>query len=284
VRTDTKPVPLSAETIKRLQTKLQELGKKEEEVLAVAGMKNELEAAIYGSRDKLERDDVVKVSTEEQREALTKLCAEYEEWMYESGATKLDYENRLQGLQDMIGPIEERALELESRSDVQDHVKESVEDMKEKDKFIRKEMKWVNVSKAEAALAKLTEFEEWWAKKQDQQTALPLHEAPAFTKKDVQERTSKLQKEFEKLKKIKKPKEKKAPKNATNATKSDSSKAPEAELPTDPEVVQKEIDSLRTKKADAVENEDFDLAQELKKKEKKLVDHLEQLQAEKSEL
>merc|ERR1712060_14853 len=103
--------------------------------------------------------------------------------------------------------------EFESRSDVQDHVKESLEDMKQKDKFIRNEMKWVNVSKVQAVEDKLVEFEEWWKKKQDQQAALPLHEAPAFTKKDVQERVSKIQKKFDELKKIKKPKEKAPPKN-----------------------------------------------------------------------
>merc|ERR1711948_228280 len=134
------------------------------------------------------------------------------------------------GLQDLIGPIEERALEYESCSDVQDHVKESVDDMKQKQGFILKDMKWVNVSKVDAVSKKLVEFEEWWKKKLDQQATLPLHEAPAFTKKDVQEKVAKIQKEFDKLKKIKKPKEPKAKKNETSSNKTGGSKAAEAKL------------------------------------------------------
>merc|ERR1712151_1295281 len=101
-----------------------------------------------------------------------------------------------------------------------------------------------------------------------------LHEAPAFTVKEVQEKFSKVTKEWEKLKKIKKPKEPKAKKNETG------SKAKEEEkLPETVEETEKEIAALREKKAAAVENEDFDLAQSLKTKEKVLATHLESLKA-----
>merc|ERR1719343_1488576 len=125
----------------------------------MAGVKNDLEAAIYGSRDKLERDDIVKVSTEDQREDVMKLCTEYEEWMYEGGSSKNDYEMRITKLQDLLGPMEERALELEARSDLPDMVQDSVEDMRKTHAFIEKNMTWVNSSKTEAAMQKLTEFE-----------------------------------------------------------------------------------------------------------------------------
>merc|ERR1712151_1182071 len=108
----------------------------EDETLKVAGMKNELEASIYGNRDKLERDDIVKVSTDEQREEITKLCTEYEEWMYEPGASKTDYEAKLGKLKDLLGPIEERAFEMEARSDLPAAVKEIVDDAKKDRAFI----------------------------------------------------------------------------------------------------------------------------------------------------
>merc|ERR1712066_139444 len=134
-------------------------------------------------------------------------------------------------------------------------------------------------SKVDAVSKKLVEFEEWWKKKLDQQATLPLHEAPAFTKKDVQEKVAKIQKEWDKLKKIKKPKEPKAKKNETG------SKAKEEEkLPETIEATEKELAALREKKAAAVENEDFDMAQKLKVKEKALVGHLESLKAAKTEL
>merc|ERR1711924_588662 len=77
----------------------------EEEVQMVAELKNELEAAIYGARDKLEQEDILKVSTEEQREAVTKLYTDFDEWMYESSIEKNEYDKRLSELKDLLGPI-----------------------------------------------------------------------------------------------------------------------------------------------------------------------------------
>mmetsp|Transcript_141604 Transcript_141604/g.394741 ORF Transcript_141604/g.394741 Transcript_141604/m.394741 type:complete len:920 (+) Transcript_141604:85-2844(+) len=285
-RMDFKPVPIKEERISELKAKLEAIEKQEEDVLAVAGMRNELEAAIYGSRDKLERDDIIKVSTEEQRAEVTKLGTEYEEWMYESGATKTDYEQRLTSLQGLLGPMEERALELESRPDVVEQVTDALDDMKKTQAHVEKNMSWVNPNKTQAAAKKLTDFEEWWQKKKTQQDGLPLHEAPAFTKKDVVERLSKVQKEWEKLKKTKKPKEApkaKASKNQTDGDAKASAKEEEA-LPSDPAEVEKEIAAVREKKASAVENEDYDTADKLKQREKSLQKHLEKLKAEKSEL
>merc|ERR1719353_719135 len=126
-RMDYRPVPLSDDDISESRKLMESLAKEEEEVKAVHQIKNELEAAIYGSRDKVELDDIVKVSTAEQREEVVKLCTELEEWMYEGGSTKSDYESRLNKLKDLLGPIEERALELESRDDVIQNVKEALE-------------------------------------------------------------------------------------------------------------------------------------------------------------
>eukprot|EP00928_Gymnodinium_smaydae_P051260 TRINITY_DN3479_c0_g1_i3.p1 TRINITY_DN3479_c0_g1~~TRINITY_DN3479_c0_g1_i3.p1 ORF type:complete len:929 (+),score=284.08 TRINITY_DN3479_c0_g1_i3:226-2787(+) len=285
-RVDFLPKPLSAEEIAALKSKLESMSKSEDDIQAVVGLKNDLEAAIYGSRDKLESEDYLKVSTEEQREEITKLCTEYEEWMYEAGSTKSDYETRLSTLQGLIGPIAERALELESRDGVIESVKDGLEMMKDAQAHIEKNMPWVGSNKTDAAVKKTNEFEEWWKKKQESQKSLPLHEAPAYTKSEVQEKLSKVQKEWEKLKKIKKPKEPKKPKSGKNETKADKTKAEpaEAELPSDPEAVEKMLADVRAEKAKAVENEDFDGAHKLKGKEQALRKHLESLKEGKAEL
>mmetsp|Transcript_78784 Transcript_78784/g.222870 ORF Transcript_78784/g.222870 Transcript_78784/m.222870 type:complete len:555 (-) Transcript_78784:303-1967(-) len=280
-RVDMLPVALTDAEISDAKARLEEIDTREAEVLAVAGIKNELEAAIYGSRDKLEREDIVKVSTEEQREELLKSCTEYEEWMYESGATKSDYETRLGNLQSLLGPMEERALELESRADLPDTVKERLEEMKKTHAHIEKEMPWVNANKTSDALAKLTEFEEWWNKKHESQASLPLHEAPAYTKLEVTSKMNKVNKELDKLAKTKKPKDKPQKKNQTNSSKASSAddKHEDIKLPSDPAEVEKEIAKVRDQKSAAVENEDFDKAQALKQQEQVLLKHLETLQA-----
>merc|ERR1740123_3043563 len=78
-------------------------------------------------------------------------------------------------------------------------------------------MPWVDKNKTAKAVTQTEEFEEWWKKKLESQAQLPLHEAPAFTKKEVVEKLGQVQKAWDKLKKTKKPKEKTA-KNASNAS------------------------------------------------------------------
>merc|ERR1719460_3362567 len=186
-RMDYRPVPLSDDDISESRKLMESLAKEEEEVKAVHQIKNELEAAIYGSRDKVEREDIVKVSTEEQREEVVKLCTEYEEWMYEGGTAKSEYESRLNKLKDLLGPMEERSIELESREDVSDKVKSAVAAFEKYHTDLKKNKTWVNETKLETTLQKLTEFQEWWNKKEEQQKALPLHEALPDDPKKVEE-------------------------------------------------------------------------------------------------
>eukprot|EP00930_Biecheleria_cincta_P097788 TRINITY_DN8946_c0_g1_i2.p1 TRINITY_DN8946_c0_g1~~TRINITY_DN8946_c0_g1_i2.p1 ORF type:complete len:905 (+),score=262.09 TRINITY_DN8946_c0_g1_i2:96-2810(+) len=283
-RADYRPKPLSEEQIKKLQARLHDMAAKEEEVAAMAGLKNELEAYIYGSRDKLEREDIVKVSTDAQREEVTKMCAELEDFMYETGTSKSDYDSRLKKLQDLMQPMEERALEFEARADLPDNVKEELSSIKDIQAHIAKNMTWVSKNKTEAAEEKLSEFQAWWAKKQESQKSLPLSEAPAYTKQEVMDQLSKVRKDWDKLRKIKKPKETKpkSDKNATNSTSKD--KKTEVPMPTDVEGIENELASIKEKKMDAVEKEDFDAAHVLKQREQALMKELEKVKAEKSEL
>merc|ERR1719464_598292 len=131
-------------------------------------------------------------------------------------------------------------MELEARSDLRTQVEVEIADMKKTHAHIQKNMSWVSSNKTEAALTKLTDFEDWWKKKEESQKSLPPHEAPAYTKKEVQEKLTKMQKEWDKLKKTKKPKEPKA-KAGKNASKGADEKAPEKELSSDPAVIEKEL-------------------------------------------
>lgn len=290
VRTDYRPKPLAADQIADLRKKLDLAASKEQEVMAVAGLKNELEASIYNAREKLEHSDFIQVSTEEQREEISKLCSTYEEWVHEAGSSKSDFESRIQKMQDLIGPVEERLRELEARADIPDLVEAEIKDIKKIQAHVKKNMSWVPENKTEPAEKKLAEFQEWWAKKQEQQKKLPLHEAPAYTRVGVMERLEKVSKEWEKIQKLKKPKETKPAKTKSKDEKSSDKEAKGKEdakeegLSSDPSVIEKELAEVREKKAAAVESEDFDGAESLKKREKALLKQLEKLKGSKSEL
>lgn len=266
---------MTEQGILEAKARFQKLAEKEQNMAKITGLKNELEATLYSSREKLESDVIVSVSTEEQREAVLKLCTDSEEWMYEASDDLHEYEKKLGDIQNVLGPIEERAAEAEARLDLPGSVKEMVQEIKSIQQQVVKNMSWVNESKTADAAAKLTEFEEWWVKKQEQQAALPSHEAPAYTKAAVMEKLDAVHKEWDKLKKIKKPK---APKVAKAPKSKDG-----AALPVTVEATQTELAAVREKKVAAVEKEDFDAAHKLKNREKTLVDHLAKLQTDKPE-
>lgn len=280
-RMDYRPIPMTNDQIKESKKKLEAMASKEAEVQAVREMSNELEASIYAAKDKLESESIMQVSAEDQREAVMKLCTELEEWTYEGSTEKHEYEKRLDDLRALLGPMEERAQELEARADLGDTVKEFIDGMEETRSIIKKNMTWVNETKIEAASEKMEEFQKWWTGRQEKQKELPLYEVPAYTKADVMEKLEKLNKEWEKLKKIKKPKEAKKPKKDDEKdAKKDKDAAEEATLPADVAATEAELEDIKKKKGDAVENEDFDTAQQLKKRQDALVKHLTKLKEE----
>lgn len=288
-RKDFLPMTLSERGISSLKSRLEAVGKQEADVQAVAESKNELEAVIYGARDRLEADELIKVSKQEQRDDVIKLCTEFEEWLHEASVSRNDYEKRVEQLRDAMGPIEERALELEKRAELGEFVEEKAKLARQHLKQVAKDMSWVNKSTREALESELTEFESWWEKKQAQQKQLPLHEAPAFTTQEVKLNILKIVNAADQLRQIKKPKDKKK-KDAdgkaagtdgkdkkTEGTKEESQASP---LPATLLEAQKELEDVQAKKATAVEGEDFAGAKQLKEREKHLLAHIKAFNAQ----
>ena len=134
----------------------------------------------------------------------------------------MDFSCVLSICEDLLSPMEERALELEApflsdlkrggqaRADLPEMVEEEIESIKEMKKHVLKNMSWVG-GFSEPFYAFSGELEQdrgcereagglrvarglyvvswrllrWWAKKQEQQKKLPLHEAPAYTKQEA---------------------------------------------------------------------------------------------------
>merc|ERR1712224_154723 len=132
-------------------------------------------------------------------------CTEFEDWLLESSTEKSEYEARVQQLKDLIEPMQERAAELEAREGLSEEVESQLATMKKLARHISYNLTWVSENKTNASMTQLKEFESWWSKKQEQQKELPLHEAPAFTAKEVKEKLSKQMKKWVDFAKTKKP-------------------------------------------------------------------------------
>merc|ERR1712039_631506 len=111
------------------------------------------------------------------------------------------------------------------------------------------------------------EFVKDWEAKKEKQATTPGHEEPVFTKAQIEGYADRSFAELRRLSKVKKPKERK--KKEKKDKKKDTRTLEQLEKAlVDNE---KNLEDLRTQKSEAVAAEDFDKADKLKGKEKKLV-------------
>merc|ERR550534_2412841 len=210
----TAPLPMTSADIQAAAEELKRIEARDMQVKLIDEVKNTLESTIYSYRDKLETDEIIKVTTEEERAKISTLSAETEEWLFGDGteADLATYNERLRSLQGLMEPGFERQRELLEREDLPEFVDStlvSIGSMRDE----VKNMTWVNETKIEAANSKLLEFETWWEDVSKKQQDLPAHEVPIYRVEEVKEKLGNVEKMWSKLKKTKKPKEPKKEKD-----------------------------------------------------------------------
>jgi hypothetical protein len=192
---------------------------------------NNLEAYIYSSKDFLTNDDVIEVTTEEQRETFTAKLDEAEEWMYDSGSdAKTDeFRSKLKALKDLRTPIALRRDELEKRPTAAKSLREGLTSMKDLIESMKPNMTlpeeplWTEED-VKGAFKVIADIEKWLTEKEEAQSKLEKHVTPVFTSQDVEKKRGELDKEVIKLI-SKKPKKKPIKPKTTTSTSTTSSKA-----------------------------------------------------------
>jgi hypoxia up-regulated 1 len=113
------PRPLSVEEKAGAMARLDVMNEADQEVRRVEAAKNTLEAFVYESREKLSSDEnCLQVSTEEEREEISSMLMQTEDWLYEDEAMNGNasvFEAKINGLNEKVRPIKFRAFELEER-------------------------------------------------------------------------------------------------------------------------------------------------------------------------
>merc|ERR1711988_714786 len=110
------PRPMNHEEIHNAIESLKAAQQRDEDAKKLDAVSNDLESFIYGTRDKLESESWIGVTTEEMRTELSSLLTSTDEWLQDSdpARTLQDFEGKLQALQGKADPIQERALELDT--------------------------------------------------------------------------------------------------------------------------------------------------------------------------
>merc|ERR1711998_236421 len=122
---------------------------------------------------------------------------------------------------DMATPMLLRAEEKEARPNAVFNARVQARELKETIEEFEKKRPWVTGKERPTAIERINEFSKWLDKSIAKQEKLEPHDEPAFTSKQVQERTKPLEAIVKRLREKPKPKEKKEDKKKEDKKKED---------------------------------------------------------------
>merc|ERR1712038_2243258 len=213
--------PYSADIMAESKAKLAELARKDKERMDLEEIRNTYESYIYLIKNKLidDEDAIAAVSTQEQRDYLSKSAMEAEDWMYDEGYDA-DLETYPKKYEELSAPAEKvffRVKEVPARAEAVDAMNKKL------DKVVALMTKWETtmpqVTEEERAdvISKVDAVRQWMADKVEAQASADPADDPVFVSADVPKQTSELQAVISKLSKRPKPAPKEEKKNETDA-------------------------------------------------------------------
>ncbi|CAN4110084.1 unnamed protein product [Withania somnifera] len=201
---------LSKESFSEAKSKLKELDKKDEERRRTAELKNSLEAYIYDTRDKLESEDFVKVSTSQERQFFIEKLDEVQEWLYTDGedASAAQFQEHLDKLKAIGDPIFFRHNELSARPAASDRARKYLNEVQQIVHGWETNKSWLPKGRIDEVLNEAEKVTNWLNQKEAEQKETSGSEKPAFTSEEVYIKVFDLQDKVNKVNKIPKPKPK----------------------------------------------------------------------------
>mmetsp|Transcript_31659 Transcript_31659/g.46706 ORF Transcript_31659/g.46706 Transcript_31659/m.46706 type:complete len:926 (-) Transcript_31659:2784-5561(-) len=215
--------PYSAEIMAESKAKINELARKDKERQMLEETKNKVESYIYKIKNKLidDEENIGKVTTEAQREEVSKLSADAEEWLYEDGYTAdlATMEDKYAEISEPMEKILYRLSEMTARPAAVTALKQKLEKI---EKLMEKwETTHPHITEEERAevLAKVEEVKGWISEKEEEQSKVVGSHDPVFTSEECPGQTKPIEVMVARLSRKPKPKPEE---KETNKTESDS--------------------------------------------------------------
>ena len=134
-------LPITEAAIKESKDKLLKLTLRDLEKLATAKALNDLESFIIGQQEKLEtNENLIKVTTEEERQSFTTMLSGASDWLYDEGIglTSKEYKSKLNDLKKEFKSVTNRLHEMTERPKV----------LKALDEALNRTQTFLNISSA----------------------------------------------------------------------------------------------------------------------------------------
>mmetsp|Transcript_40066 Transcript_40066/g.96730 ORF Transcript_40066/g.96730 Transcript_40066/m.96730 type:complete len:923 (+) Transcript_40066:162-2930(+) len=211
--------PLNEELMAESKAKLDYLAQKDKERVLLEEAKNRVESYIYLIKNKLNDDEenIVKVSTEEQREELRKLSADGIDWLDDEGynADLATMEAKYTELSEPSEKVWFRVKEMTARPAAVKALTKKLDKVEELMMKWKDSMPQITEEEKADVTEKVTGVRTWLTEKEAEQEKLESHEEPAFSSAEVPLQTKSLERLISKLLKKPKPKPVKKEKNET---------------------------------------------------------------------
>lgn len=229
--------PMSEEILAESKAKLDELLRKDRERVELEAARNRVESYCYLIKNRLIDDEekVGMVSTEEQREEITKLASEMTDWL-DFDADDADLETLQAKFKELSEPAEKiwfRMKELTARPEAVAAINEKLAKVEEILKKWETSMPQITEEERADVKAKVDDIKKWIQDKLDEQDGKKAHEEPAFTSEEVPLQSKTLERLMNKLSKKPKPKPEKKEEETKKAENETATEEESAEKATD---------------------------------------------------
>lgn len=207
---DSKIMPHSVELKKESEAKMEHLAEADRERQKLEAIKNKLESYIYFIKNKLIDDEeaVNSVTTQEQRDAVSKLSEDAEEWLYEDGYDA-DYATFSDKYAEISTPMEEIIHRMKESVDRPKAIAELKTKLEKVEKLViqwEETMPQITDEEKSDVREKSANISSWVLEMEEKQNALEPWEKPAFLSSEVSPQFKSLERLIKRLNKKPKPK------------------------------------------------------------------------------
>ncbi|TRY52983.1 Hsp70 protein [Cryptosporidium tyzzeri] len=220
------PLPLTKEIKQSISHHINELNKLDAKHRQLMYSKNSLEALIYDNRNKLYDDIYQKVTLEGEREEITKLLSETEDWLYEIGdeITLELVEEKIKKVSNKTDIVHVKAEEFKYRSELITNVDKKLNYTIQTFEAIQFTHTWVQNSTFAEVKSMLDEFQAWYNDTKSKQSELKPTDSPVLLRFETLKKLDKVVSNVQRVRNIPKPrpKIKSKPKKQDNETQSSS--------------------------------------------------------------
>ena len=188
------------------------LREREEAKRATAKARNDMEAYVIATREKLDSSETLQaMSTEEQRSEIKEALMDAEDWLYGDGdsATALELREKLRKVRKGGDAIEARAAEAAARPGAVKAGLDFVELVLKAANSWPTVKPWLNETEVAGVIANVNEFKEWIEKNVAEQAKRQPHEDLVFKISEISRKMDPVRKAFTRLNTKPKPIERK---------------------------------------------------------------------------